>query len=260
MSEFIDVCEQAARAGSEQLLRWRGSFATREKGPKDLVTDADLASQDAIRRVVEAAYPDHRFLGEESDDTSDWASFSRGFCWVVDPLDGTTNYVHDLPAFSVSVALVHDGEPVAGVVLDPMLNECYRAVRGEGAELNGEPIRVSDCQEVSGALVAASFTADVRRDSEEVDRFVEMLYHCQAVRRLGSAALNLCYTGAGRLDGYWAASVKSWDVAAGVLIVREAGGQVTNLEGGRFDFGRPRLLAASTRPLHQQILSILSRA
>ena len=260
MPELVTICEKAARTGGSVLLSWMDRFETREKGPKDLVTDADLASQQAIRDIVLGEFPDHEFLGEEDDalDTKAINSPRADTCrWLVDPLDGTTNYVHRLPMFSVSVAVERGGEILAGAVFDPIASECYTAQSGQGAWLNGAPLSTSNCERISEALLAASFSANVPRNSDEVVRFVEVLHSCQALRRMGSAALNLSYLAAGRLDGYWATSVKPWDVAAGILLVREAGGIATGVDGGPLDLARPKFAAAATPTLHKQLVGLL---
>lgn len=260
MQAYIDVCEAAARQGGRVLMDWLGRIEAREKAPKDLVTEADVASQEAIAKLILDAFPDHGFLGEESG--ADGARVSRPdeeYCWVVDPLDGTTNYVHQFPNFSVSVALEQRGQLLAGTIFDPISDECFVATRGGGAFLNGQPLRVSSCGQLREALVAASFSADVDRTSEEISGFLEVLVECQALRRIGSAALNLAYLAAGRLDGYWATSVKPWDVAAGVLLIQEAGGVLTGIDGGPFDLARPLFAAAATPDLHAQLLDCLAR-
>lgn len=258
MRDYITVCERSARKGGQVLLDWQGRIHPREKAPKDLVSEADLASQDAIYEIIHEAFPDHDFLGEE-DETGNHENRKSDFRWIVDPLDGTVNYVHRLPAFSVSVALEHCGQVQAGVVYDPIANECYSAVRGEGAFLNGERISVSACDSLRTALVVASLSTGVSRDSPEIDRFLNVLVECQALRRLGSAALNLAYLAAGRLDAYWATSVKVWDVAAGVLLVQEAGGFLTGVEGEPFELLRPQFAAAATAALHAELIVTLNR-
>jgi myo-inositol-1(or 4)-monophosphatase len=257
MTGILELCERAARAGGKILLDYQDRVVGREKGPRDLVSEADLASQQTIRAILHAEYPDYDFLGEEDDPTAKPGKNSA-YRWIVDPLDGTLNYLHHLQTFAVVVALEHAGEIVAGVVFDPVLNECYTAEKGRGAWLNGSPLRTSQCQQAELALVAASFPPVVEPGSYEVTRFLEALYCCQGIRRLGSAALNLAYVAAGRLDAYWATSVKIWDVAAGVLIVREAGGVVTHIEGGALDIRTPELLAAASLPLNQQLVKVLN--
>lgn len=262
MASYIEVCEAAARTGAAVLMDWRDRITAREKGPRDLVTEADYASQQAIADCIAAAFPEHAFLGEEAiegqqDESADAAG---GFRWVVDPLDGTVNYVHGMANFSVSVALEKDRLPIAGVIYDPVAEECYRATAGGGATLNGRPIAVSSCTKIEKSLIAASFSAGVRPDSVEMRRFGEVLGRCQAIRRLGSAALNLCYAAAGRLDAYWADSVKIWDVAAGVLILKEAGGVLTHLSGAPYRSDDPKIAVAATPELHEQLLDALRTA
>lgn len=260
MNRFAEVCECAAKAGGQILLDWLGRIQAREKAPRDLVTEADLASQRAIQEIVQDAFPEHQFLGEEEDDDTYGRPDEGPPCWIVDPLDGTTNFVHQLPNFSVSVAVAQGNQPMAGCVYDPMMGECFLATRGGGATLNGQPLHTSNCEQLSDALVAFSFSANVARDSEEVARFLNVLGRCQALRRMGSAALNMCYLSAGRLDGYWATSVKAWDVAAGVLLVEEAGGLVSDIDGGQLDLTHPRFVAASTPVLHRELMDRLDIA
>jgi len=257
MSEFVSVCEAAARAGGAVLCDWLGRFAVREKGPSDLVTEADLASQEAIRAVVLQHFPQHGFVAEEG---AEEIPPGQEFCWVVDPLDGTTNYVHQVPHYAVSVALTQRGRAIAGAIYEPLQQECYTAALGGGARLNGRSIHTSRVDELSQALVAASFPAKVERNSVEIDQFVAALLACQAVRRTGSAALNLAYVAAGRFDAFWAMTTKAWDVAAGVLLVEEAGGTVTDLEGGAFDLKRPFPVASSQRRLHEPFRKLLAMA
>jgi len=258
MHQYITVCEQAARKGGQVLLDWQGRINPREKAPKDLVSEADFASQQAIYEIIHGTFLDHDFLGEEGDPSGN-AKRESEFRWIVDPLDGTVNYVHRLPAYSVSVALERRGELQVGVVYDPIADECFSAVRGEGAFLNGVEISVSDCESLCTALVAASLSAGVSRDSEEISRFLDVLVECQALRRLGSAALNLAYVAAGRLDAYWATSVKVWDVAAGLLLVQEAGGLMSGVAGEPFDLSRPQFAAAATSTLHAELVATLKR-
>ena len=247
------------------LLDLRGHVNPREKAPKDLVTEADFASQEAIYSIVSQAFPDHGFVGEEGPapvrkEASAPQPEDPEYCWVVDPLDGTLNYVHQLPNYSVSVALRRGGQVVCGTVFDPVLQECFCAEWGQGATLNGHPIRPSTCEQMDRALVAASLPVDIPRDSLEIARFIEVMHTAQSIRRLGSAALNLCYLAMGRLDAYWAMCVKTWDVAAGQLIVCEAGGTVTRPDGSPFELDRPQFVAAATGQLHSELIDVLRRA
>lgn len=266
MSDFLAVAEQAARAGGDVLLGWLGRIKAQEKGPRDLLTEADLASQAVVKEHLLRHFPEHGFLGEEDErptsEPGDKGPNQRSkldYCWVVDPLDGTTNYVHGLPGFAVSIGLLHKGLPVAGVVYDPLLKECFSAAKGEGAFLNERPLKVSCCKRLQDAMLAVSFSPNVPRGSIEVARFIEGLHACQAVRRLGSAALNLCYVAAGRLDGYWATSVKIWDVAAGVLILSEAGGSASDISGAPLDLGDPKLVVSASPELQTELVAMLSR-
>ena len=257
-SELLTVCEQAARAGGAVLLDWAGRFSVREKGPADLVTDADLASQEAVRRVVLNAFPDHDFLSEE-DGPGD-AEKGRGasrYRWICDPLDGTTNYVHRVPEFAVSVAVERNGELQAGCVFNPVTAECFTGSRGGGAFLNGRPIHASGVEQLEQALLAVSFPPRVLPDSLALKEFGLAATRAQAVRRTGSAALNLCYVAAGRFDAYFARETKTWDVAAGWLLIREAGGIVTDINGGPCHLDNPRFIAAGSEALRSEIQTLL---
>ena len=258
MADFLAVCEQAARVGGQVLLDWQGKFKWREKGKHDLVTEADLASQQAIREVLLGAFPDHEFLGEEDGDALAAShNVAQAYRWIVDPLDGTANYVHSLPNYAVSIGLEHEGEIICGVVYDPTSSECFAAAKGRGATLNGQTISVSDCRLLDQAMIAASFPPLVERDSPEITRFIEVLIRSQSVRRFGSAALNLCYVANGRLDGYWATSVKMWDIAAGMLILQEAGGLMTSLTGGKLVLAKPELIASASPELNAALVEVL---
>ena len=253
-AELLKVCEEAARAGADQLVAWRGRFRTREKAPCDLVTDADLASEQAVRAVIAEHYPDHGILGEEAPAAE---QLERPYCWVVDPLDGTLNYVHGFPCYGVSIAVAHRGKLLAGVVLDPERNECFSAMAGGGARLNGEPIAASGLAELRSALLAVSFPATVSMTSPDLVAFLNVVPCCQAIRRTGSAALNLAYVACGRLDGHWAHEIHPWDAAAGVLLVQEAGGVATGCDGGPFVLARGNYLAAATAELHGSLLPLV---
>jgi myo-inositol-1(or 4)-monophosphatase len=262
MSCFLDTCEQAARIGGQILLEKWGRIQVREKAPGDLVTQADLESQRAIYQYIREKFPDHDFLGEEDVGTAapppGGGTSQVDYRWIVDPLDGTTNYVHGLEGFAVSIGLEHCGQLLAGVVYDPLRDYCYRAAAGEGAWLNGKPLSTSGLSHLSEALLATSFPPRVRRDSPEIAHFVEVMSRCQSVRRMGSAALNFCYVSEGKLDGYWATSNKLWDIAAGVVILREAGGVVSSLEGGPLDLEYPAFVAAATPSLHTELVAALT--
>lgn len=259
----LDLAIAAAQAAGEELLHRRESALVSEKSPRDLVTDADLAAQELIQRMLENAFPSDAFMGEEAGATIPPQSVVAGLpdappCWIVDPLDGTVNYVHRLQSFAVSIGLYAAGELQVGVVYDPVSNEMFHAFRGGGAFVNGQNLRSSQCSQLDQALVACSFAPRIAADSPEIERFLRMLPRCRAIRRLGSCALNLCYVAAGRLDAYWAASVKTWDAAAGALIAEEAGAIVTSLDGSEIDLWQPRFIASANRTLNDQIVACLN--
>jgi myo-inositol-1(or 4)-monophosphatase len=257
LSEAMHVAKKASQRASTVLRDMLLTASVREKAPKDLVTDADIAAQDAIESTIRECYPSHRFLGEESGAILNEFQGVDAWTWVVDPLDGTMNYVHKLPNFAVSIALMKSDRIVLGVVQDPMSGEVYSAIEHEGATVNGVPLKVSGCQSLGQAMVAASFPPQVTRESPEVKQFVEVLVRSQSLRRLGSAALNLCYVGQGRLDAYWANRLKPWDVAAGALIATEAGAVLTNLTGKKFDPWSGEVLIAASQALSEEMQSTI---
>ncbi len=257
---IAEVCERAARAGGAVLLDWAQRFTVREKGPADLVTDADIASEKVVRQTIAEVFPADRFIGEESTKAEQVAGIlneSKSCVWVVDPLDGTTNYAHHIPHYACSVAAVRAGKILAGVVYHPVADECYAAVLGSGATLNGNPLSSSGVKSLGAALVAVSLPPQVQRDGPEVYKLLSVLEQAQAIRRTGSAALNMCYVASGRLDAYWATGTSAWDIAAGVLLVTEAGGTVSALNGGFFDLSQPQPIATATPELNTELTSIL---
>ena len=239
-ADALRVCEAAARAGGRVLLDWVGRFGVSNKGPRDLVTEADVASQREIRQIVLGAFPDHGFIGEESlpEHAADGqagsyhAAAGPPLRWMVDPLDGTSNYVHGFPAWCVSVALARGDEILVGTVYDPVREECFTAQLGSGAWLNGRSIRVSGCTLLSDALVALSFPPHTTVDSVAVADFLAVVPHVHSARRTGSTAINLAWLACGRLDAFWVRKIACWDVAAGLLIFREAGGCLGGFSDG----------------------------
>lgn len=248
-----DLAIAAAKAGGQTLLAWRDKFTTREKGPADLVTDADVAAQKAVREVLLGARPDDAFVGEESPADAQQRVTGK-VCWIVDPLDGTTNYVHGYPMFATSVAAVLDGVLLAGAIYDPLNQELFSAGKGAGATVGKTTLKVADATSLGESLVAVSLPPRVDAESPDLARFISVVQTCQAVRRSGSAALNLAYVAAGRLDAHWAHVIKPWDAAAGVLLCLEAGGCVTNCSGGAFDVWEADYLVAATKELHHELL------
>jgi len=263
ISEYVKVCETAVRAGGRVLLERIGRVEVREKSPSDLVTEADFASQEVVRQTILTAFPDHLVIAEE-DQPAD-AGVARPLApaehrWFLDPLDGTTNYVHQVPHFSVSLALERSGELLVGAVYNPMNGELFSAAAGRGALLNGNPIRTSEVSHLPHSLAAVGLPSSVRPDSPDRVLFLAALTRCQALRRTGSAALNLCYVAAGRFDAFWSYSTKSWDVAAGALLIREAGGVVTAPDGGAFVLEEAHFLAAANKRLHAELRALVAEA
>ncbi len=261
-NDHLHVALAAARAGADELMARYKSRVVSEKAPKDLVTDADLAAQTAIRAILESSYPSYAFVGEEEGENEPPADVRSGAddappCWVVDPLDGTVNYVHGLQGFAVSIGLYARGKMRLGVIYDPISQDCFTAIDGQGARCNDRVMKTSDIKTLDQSLVACSFHAGVTSDSPEVSRFLRLLERCQSLRRLGSCALNMCYVADGRLDAYWATNVAAWDSAAGTVIAREAGAVLTGYDGGPFDDWEPKFAVAATPALHTALVAQL---
>lgn len=231
-ADLLAVCEAAARAGGGVLRDWAGRFAVREKSARDFVTEADEESQREIRRIVAAACPDHGFVGEEADGgpgrppPGAAGHSGTGTRWIVDPLDGTTNYVHGFPAYCVSVAVADGDDLLAGAIYDPLRDECFTARRDGGAFLAGRRLAAPRITALDDALAAVSFPPRLTAESPALADFIAVAPRVQAVRRTGSTALNLAWLACGRLHAFWARQVACWDAAAGLLILREAGGAV----------------------------------
>jgi myo-inositol-1(or 4)-monophosphatase len=240
----LDAAQTAARRAADILESWRARFSVREKGRADLVTEADVASQQAVRDYLLGRFPGHDFLGEEGDRKPRPGPHGPP-TWIVDPLDGTTNYVHDCPMYCVSVGLEVGGELVVGVVYDPRQDEMFAGAKGLGATLNGRTLRPSTTADLGGALLATGFPADLRGHERQLDWFRYFSLRVQSIRRTGSTALNLAYIAAGRFDGYWAFDNNAWDVAGAVVLIREAGGLVTGLDGGPYDHHAGPCLASN---------------
>jgi myo-inositol-1(or 4)-monophosphatase len=263
LAAYLAAAVEAARRGAAELESWRARFSFREKSRADLVTDADHASQKVVKDYLLSAFPDHRFVGEEEcvgkspEDTRPPADAPP--VWVVDPLDGTANYVHDVPAYCVSVGLWAGGKPAAGVIHDPRQNEVFAAAAGLGATLNGKPIRVSSVPDLAGGMISTGFPADYAKQVRNLEAWARLSAHAQSLRRTGSTALNMAYLAAGRFDGYWAYDNYPWDVMAGAVLVAEAGGALTTIDGLPYDPFRPDILATNGR-FHAELLAALGGA
>jgi len=248
--------EAVLHAGDLQMARFGHAMRVAKKGAIDLVTDVDVAVERAFRGLIADRLPGHAVLAEElgPDRSKDGARY----CWVFDPIDGTTNYAHGLPIFCASLALEIDGRLAVAAVYDPSRHELFTAERGGGAYLNGRPIHVSTHAPLVDALLVTGFPYDVHETADEiVGLFGAFIERARAVRRLGSAALDLCYVAAGRMDGFWEQRLKPWDVAAGALIVEEAGGRVTGLNGTSLDVRGGQVLASNGR-VHDEMLAVIA--
>lgn len=257
MSPLLDLaCEIARATGKLQRERLTGPRRIDTKSTHiDLVTDVDRASEELILGALDRARPDDGILSEESGHTREGTT---GYRWVIDPLDGTTNYAHGVPHFAVSIGLEQDGERHLGVVYNPMLDELFAAERGQGAFLNEKPIRVSAAKSLRQALLATGFAYDVQSNSaNNLDQFVAFILRSQAVRRAGSAALDLAYVACGRFDGFWEQHLAAWDVCAGLLLIEEAGGVTSDFHGGPAPSSGSNTVAAGPN-LHAEMLSVLS--
>lgn len=256
LTEYLEVAQEAAQQAAVVLQDWRRRFRIREKGRFDFVTDADLASQQTIREVIGRRFPQHDFLGEEDKSTEGPLAADAPPTWIVDPLDGTTNYLHDCPLYCVSIGLQVAGELVVGVVLDPSRPELFKAAQGMGAWLGNDRLAVSPIARLEDAMLATGFPADMRGHDHLYDHWRYFGLRTHALRRTGSTALNLAYVAAGRFDAYYAFDNHAWDVAAGAVLVREAGGLITNVDGTSFNPFTPDSVA-SNGPLHPALLECL---
>jgi myo-inositol-1(or 4)-monophosphatase len=246
-----ELALEAGAALKEELGRTR---RVEYKGEIDLVTDADKLAEKILIDGLKGSFPDHSVLAEESG-----AHKVEGatHLWIVDPLDGTTNYAHRYPFFCVSIALEMKGKLTLAVVYDPMLDEIFTAVEGEGAFLNGHPIKVTDERDLSRSFLSTGFPYDLREtEQDNLAQFLRFMKETQAVRRDGSAVLDLCYVACGRFDGFWEMKLSPWDIAAGALVAEEAGGSVTNFSGGPLDIYSGEIVASNGK-IHEQMLGLL---
>ena len=254
---WLSAAIEAAQVGGRVLQDWIGRFSVREKSRANLVTEADEAAQAAIVSLLQDRFPEHGFLGEENLNQREGETGSQSF-WIIDPLDGTSNYVHGFPYYAVSIAFYASQQLQAGVIYDPTRNDVFAAARGCGATLNGKNISTSGETKASQTFAMASLPIAADPENPAVRRFLTALPRLQTVQRTGSAALNLANIAAGRCDAFWSTSLYPWDIAAGTLLVQEAGGSVTKLSGDVIDIFAPDILAASSALLQQELTSVLA--
>jgi myo-inositol-1(or 4)-monophosphatase len=254
VSDILPIAETIARrAGAIVMEGFGRACQVWQKGTIDFVTEFDRRSEDLIVSALQKEFPEHAILAEETGLHPRTSEYQ----WVVDPIDGTTNFAHGFPVFAISLGLLRGSAPVAGVVYDPLHEELFAAELGQGATLNGRPIHVSSQASLGQALLATGFAYDIRTNPRNnLAPFGHFMLRTQGVRRLGSAALDCAWTAAGRLDGYWEFHIKPWDIAAGGLIVREAGGRTTSADGDE-DFMPTGTIVTSNALLHEQMLRVL---
>ena len=255
---MLNFAVQVARDAGNLLVQRLGAAQITNKGDIDLVTEADIAAEELIIDRIRSHYPLHRILAEESGETIQEGSSRSEWKWIIDPLDGTTNYAHGYPCFCVSIGVERAGALEIGVVYDPMRGEMFAAERGRGATLNERRIRVSNVEELNRAMVCTGFPYDVRTRPDFARDFTNFTLHAQAVRRDGSAALDLAYVACGRFDGFWEDGLNTWDIAAGALLVSEAGGRITNFENEPLDIYTKKVVASNGR-VHDAMLNLLRR-
>ncbi len=261
LQRFLDIATEAASAGGAVLKHYWGNLSSiQSKGrPGDLVTEADKAAEKEVLAVLRLHFPDHAILAEESGSLRAAGNQADGLLWAVDPLDGTTNYTHQYPFCGCSVGLLIDGKPAVGAVFDPVHDHLFRAAKGLGATCNREPISVSGTKSLADSLLVTGFGYDRR---ETIDNnyaeFCHLTHLTRGVRRGGAASMDLAYVACGRLDGYWERGLSPWDIAAGTILVEEAGGQVTAYDQSPFEIKSGRILATNGK-VHSELSSVLSK-
>jgi myo-inositol-1(or 4)-monophosphatase len=257
MKPTLSFIETLARGAGEILREYTGQqLEITQKGEIDLVTEADHRSEEYILKEIRQRFPDHRIIAEESGVLAG----VQGQVWHIDPLDGTLNYAHGLPIYAVSIAYEENGSVLLGAVYDPERDECFSAEQGRGAWLNGVRLQATSAQDLDQSLLVTGFPYDIRNNlANNLDHYAAFALSSLGVRRLGSAAIDLCYIAAARVDGYWELRINSWDIAAGALIAREAGATVTDLSGNPDFLTPPCSILAASPAVHAQMLAVLNK-
>jgi len=252
MPSYLETSVEIAREAGALLSKYFERRVTFElKGEHDLVTEADRASEQLVIERLSAHFPSHSIVAEEGGGHTG----SSEYCWYVDPLDGTTNFAHGFPMYNITMALEQSGELIAGVIFDPEHNEMFTAERGSGAYLNNRRIRVSKVNRLENTLVATGFPSKKRHENVNIHFYYQLAIVTHGVRRAGSAALDLAYVASGRLDGFWEFGLNPWDMAAGILLINEAGGKCSDMQDGPVNLRGPHLLADNGL-VHQQIVDL----
>ena len=253
---MLNFVIQTAREAGGVLIDRLGRARISTKGDIDLVTEADLAAEKLIIERIKSHYPRHAILAEESGASVELDAGKSDWKWIIDPLDGTTNYAHGYPCFCVSIAVERAGQIELGVVYDPTRDELFAAERGQGATLNERPIRVSTIADLNSAMLCTGFPYNVRERPDFAREFINFTMTAQAVRRDGSAALDLAYLACGRFDGFWEDGLNAWDIAAGLILIEEAGGRVTDFRGAPLSIYTPKVLATNGL-VHEAMMGVL---
>ena len=256
MDKFFEVANIASRQAGKIIKDYfHKPKEVSYKGRIDLVTNIDKKAEDTIIKIIKKSYPNHNILTEESEHLQ---NPNQEFCWVIDPLDGTTNYVHQFPFVSVSIALQKNQETILGIVYNPILEEFFYSEKGKGSFRNGNHISVSKTSDIGNAFLATGFPYNIKDEKRNnISHFTKLIRRCRGIRRAGSAAIDLCYVAAGIFDGFWELELMPWDTAAGILIVEQAGGTVTNFNGSKFSIFDKEIVATNDR-IHNELLNILN--
>lgn len=258
IKKCLNTALTAAQAGGENIKKELDSSLDIDyKGRANMVTQVDRGTEEIIVSIVRSKFPEHKILAEETPPVEDNPSL---FKWIIDPLDGTTNFVHGFPCFAISIALEYDKEIIIGVVYDPVRKELFSAIKGQGSYINRTPIHVSRVEKISDSLLATGFPYELNDNFyKNMELFKKFYEKSQGIRRAGAAAVDLCYVACGRLDGFWEYDLNPWDVAAGSLIVSEAGGKLSNFNGCELSIYENQILASNNH-IHNEMLEVLKNS